>query len=106
MTHLLINIIEYLALEQIETQIAQEFPHQELFADPIERLLILQGVLNQMPPVYRWIDQDKGPGLSHLEPDQRDRLHQLIRQEIHWRLQRTSPHHDPYAESMPELFYG
>lgn len=102
----LINIVEYLALGEIEHQLSQDYAHQELFSDPIEHQLILQGVLNRMPAVYLWFDHDQCPGWEHLQPEDQRHLQQLTRQEIQRRLQQATPHHCPYAEAMPEIFYG
>ncbi len=106
MERVLVNIIEYLALGELENYLCTEHPHQQIFHDERERELMIQQVLNRIPAVYMWLAADECPSLEQLSPEEQQLLRSVVRDVVNQKLQQASFNDDPYAGSMSEAFYG
>jgi hypothetical protein len=58
MEKMLVNIVEYLALGELETILSTEHPHQQVFYDAREREAMMQQILNRVPAIYMWLAAD------------------------------------------------
>jgi hypothetical protein len=105
MSRELINIVEYLALGELEHEIITHYAHQNVFFEPEERQLVLQRILNQMPPVYMWLSSEDCPDLNQLTPTERQHLHQVVTHEIQEQAQRAAPPPCAQGNLMTEVFY-
>lgn len=105
MSRELINIVEYLALGEVEQEISTHYAHQNVFFEPEERQLVLQRILNQMPPVYMWLSPEDCPDLTQLTPTERQHLHQVVTHEIQEQAQRAAPPPCAQGNLMTEVFY-
>ncbi|NJL98157.1 MAG: hypothetical protein HC924_04695 [Synechococcaceae cyanobacterium SM2_3_2] len=101
----LLNIIEYLALGELESRIGVDYPHQQIFYQPEDRQAILQNVLNRMPPVYMWISPQDCPNLSQLPPAERSHLQSVVEQELQRRLCESGEAPCLLPGLMTDIFY-
>ncbi|MEN9204327.1 MAG: hypothetical protein Q6J68_06490 [Thermostichales cyanobacterium SZTDM-1c_bins_54] len=101
----LTNIMEYLALGELELQMSQLHQHQSLFHDEQERQALLQQILNRVPPVYMLLGEDETPSLSMISTPEQDYLSMVVRQQLEEYLKTRSSHGDPYSGMMTEMFY-
>lgn len=101
----LVNIMEYLALGELESHLSANYPHQQLFYEPLERETLLQDILNHVPPVYMWIAESECPSLEQLSQEENQQLHQALSIALKNRLQQCYPHPCPYSATMTEVFY-
>jgi hypothetical protein len=101
----LVNIIEYLALGELEECISATYPHQQVFYDPIERRMLLQRILNQLPAVYMWLAEDECPTQNQLTASEQITMHGVVQRELKQRLQEAPAHSSPYSSLMTEVFY-
>ncbi len=106
MEKVLVNIVEYLALSELETFLCTEHPHKQVFHDARERESLMQQILNRVPPVYRWLAADKCPSRDQLNPRELELLRSVVREVVKQKLQQDS-FEDPYVgAAMSEVFYG
>lgn len=82
----LTNIIEYLALSILESEMSEHHPHLQIYNNLAERGLILQEVLNRVPAVYKWLDPEECPRLSQLNQREQDFLKVCVEEAISSRL--------------------
>ncbi|MDX2272386.1 MAG: hypothetical protein NW237_10635 [Cyanobacteriota bacterium] len=101
----LINIIEYLALGQVEQCLSTEYAHQPLFCDHTQRQALMQAILNRIPPVYMWLAPDECPDLDLLMAAEQAQLQAVVRQEIERQRQAVPLHASPYSSLMTEVYY-
>lgn len=106
MEKMLVNIVEYLALGELENYLCSEYPHQQVFHDAREREVMIQQVLNRIPAVYMWVAADECPSRDLLTPAEQELLRSVVRDVVNQKLQQASFRADPYAGSMSEAFYG
>jgi hypothetical protein len=106
MEKMLVNIIEYLALAELETLLCTEHPHQQVFHDAKERESLLQQILNRVPPAYRLLAADECPSRNQLSASELELLRSVVRDVVKQKLQQDS-FEDPYVgAAMSEVFYG
>lgn len=101
----LINIIEYLALGELESRISIDYPHQQIFYEQEDRQKILHKVLNRVPAVYMWLSPDQCPSLAQLPPSERSHLQSVVEQEIQRRLCETGEVPCLLPGLMTDIFY-
>ncbi|MEN9230020.1 MAG: hypothetical protein Q6L68_03865 [Thermostichus sp. DG02_5_bins_236] len=106
MEKMLVNVVEYLALGELENYLCSEHPHQQVFHDAMEREAMMQQLLNRIPAVYMWLAADECPSLEQLSPEEQQLLHSAVRDVVNQKLQQASFNDDPYVGSMSEAFYG
>ncbi|MEN9221668.1 MAG: hypothetical protein Q6M04_04445 [Thermostichus sp. BF3_bins_97] len=106
MEKMLVNIVEYLALGELENCLCTEHPHQQVFHDAMEREAMMQQVLNRIPAIYMWLAADECPSRDQLNPAELELLRSVVRDVVNQKLQQASFSIDPYAGSMSEAFYG
>ncbi len=106
MEKMLVNIVEYLALGELENVLSTEHPHQQIFHDAREREALMQQILNRVPAVYRWLPADECPSRDQLNPSELELLRSVVREVVNQKLQQASFSIDPYAGLMSEAFYG
>lgn len=101
----LLNIVEYLALGELESRIGIDYPHQQVFYEPEDRQAIIQKVLNRVPAVYMWIKAEDCPSLNQLPPAERSHLQSVVEQEIQRRLCESGEGPCLLPEMMTDIFY-
>ncbi|MGQ9836966.1 MAG: hypothetical protein ACUVRV_03105 [Cyanobacteriota bacterium] len=106
MEKMLVNIVEYLVLGEIENYLCSEHPHQQVFHDAKEREVMIQQVLNRVPAVYMWLAADECPSRDQLSPAEQELLRSVVRDVVDQKLQQASFNANPYTGSMSEAFYG
>lgn len=106
MEKMLVNIVEYLALGELETILSTEHPHQQVFYDAREREAMMQQILNRVPAIYMWLAADECPSRNQLNSSELELLRSVVRDVVNQKLQQASFGLDPYAGSMSEVFYG
>ncbi|GAB4212165.1 MAG: hypothetical protein OHK0012_05880 [Synechococcales cyanobacterium] len=101
----LVNIMEYLAIGELEMQLNQLHYHESVLYDDHERQMVLQSILNHVPPVYMLMGEEDTPTLSLISTAEQDYLTSVVRQQLEDFLRTRSYHSDPYSCMMTEMFY-
>ncbi len=101
----LVNVMEYLAIGELELQMSQLYQHQSLLYDEQERQTILQHILNRVPPVYVLLSEDETPTHAMISTSEQDYLTMVVRQQLQDHLKSRHSHGDPYSGLMTEMFY-
>ncbi len=100
----LTNILEYLALGEMESQASSSYPHQPLFYSTQDRLETLQTILNRIHPIYRRMEQGEDPDPGELSTAERSELQVVVRQVLREHLEMHPPD-SPYDLSITGVYY-
>jgi len=101
----LVNVMEYLAIGELELHMSQVYQHQSLLYDENERQALLQQILNRVPPVYMLLSGDETPSHTMITTPEQDYLTMVVRQQLQDHLKSRMSHGDPYSGLMTEMFY-
>lgn len=75
----LINIMEDLALSEIERQLSHRSPFYQT-DDRVDYDTLVEPILNQLPAIYLWMAEDECPDLMQLTPTEQQQLRQVVQQ--------------------------
>ncbi|NJK62183.1 MAG: hypothetical protein HC921_05390 [Synechococcaceae cyanobacterium SM2_3_1] len=100
----LTNILEYLALGEMESQSIASYPHQPLFYSTQDRQATLQTILNRIHPIYRRLEPGDNPDVGELSPAERKELQAVVSQVLQEHLEMQPPD-SPYDLPMSGVYY-
>lgn len=100
----LTNILEYLALGEMESQASSSYPHRPVFYSTQDRLETLQTILNRIHPIYRRLEQGDDPDVSDLSTEERGELRAVVSQALQEHLEMHPPD-SPYDLPLAGVYY-